>query len=201
MGEPRFLGIPGSASSSVASEDDEIVAALDKGDEQRALTLMMSAHGASVYSHCARVLADAVLAQDVQQVVFVEAFRALPTFARRSSVRTWLFGIANHRCLDALKSRQRSARRFLHEEADVADGSTPVDDGLARRSLAAALDECLARLAPQLRMLVLLRYHEGFTFEQMNEMLREKAGTLQARVARALPVLRQCLQGKGFTAS
>src|SRR5262245_39514631 len=124
-------------------DDEEILAALERDDPRRALRLMMTAHGSSVYSHCSRVLADPILAQDVHQTVFVQAYKALATFGRRSSIRTWLFGIANHRCLDALKSRRRSARRLVQEETDIADPGPAVDESLDRRSLITALDECL----------------------------------------------------------
>ena len=43
----------------------------------------------------------------------------------------------------------------------------------------------------------MLRYSEGMSYERIAEICREKAGTLQARVARAMPVLRKCLTGKG----
>jgi DNA-directed RNA polymerase specialized sigma24 family protein len=40
----------------------------------------------------------------------------------------------------------------------------------------------------------LLRFQEGFTFEEMSRMSEERAGTLQQRVARAMPVLRACIE-------
>jgi RNA polymerase sigma-70 factor (ECF subfamily) len=43
-------------------------------------------------------------------------------------------------------------------------------------------------------MAVLLRYQEGFSFEEMGRICRERPGTLQQRVARALPVLRACIE-------
>jgi DNA-directed RNA polymerase specialized sigma24 family protein len=41
---------------------------------------------------------------------------------------------------------------------------------------------------------VLLRFQQGLSFEEMSAICREKPGTLQARVARALPVLRDCIE-------
>jgi RNA polymerase sigma-70 factor (ECF subfamily) len=43
-------------------------------------------------------------------------------------------------------------------------------------------------------MAVVLRYQQGFSFEEMAEVLNEKAGTLQARVMRAMPILRKCIE-------
>jgi RNA polymerase sigma-70 factor (ECF subfamily) len=148
-----------------------------------------------------RVLRDRALAEDVAQQVFWEAHRDMSQFEGRSSIRTWLFRIALHRCQDAIKSRKRRDARF---ELDDAPGETLPDDAPAadalvdRQRLLAALDECLAHLSPDVRATVLARFQTGMTFEELAESLDAKPDTLQTRVARALPVLRTCLERKGW---
>ncbi len=53
---------------------------------------------------------------------------------------------------------------------------------------------CLEGLAPPIRLALLLRYQEGFSYEEMGEMCRERPVTLQRRVVRAMLVLRRCLE-------
>jgi DNA-directed RNA polymerase specialized sigma24 family protein len=65
-------------------------------------------------------------------------------------------------------------------------------------TIARVLDACLRELSAESRMAVLLRFQEGMTFEEMGRLCCEKPPTLQARVARALPVLRRCVQTKGI---
>ena len=60
------------------------------------------------------------------------------------------------------------------------------------------LDECLTRLSAEVRAALLLRFHEGMTYEAMAAVCAEKPATLQARVARAMPLLRRCLRAKGL---
>ena len=55
----------------------------------------------------------------------------------------------------------------------------------------------LEKLEPHVRIAVVLRYQEGFSYEQMAQICHEKPATLQARVARAMPLLRRCLENKG----
>ncbi len=108
-----------------------------------------------------------------------------------------MFGIARHRCLDAVKIEGRRGRRFPLDDEAGADDSAPgpsVIDRMASAQLADALEHCLDELAPGTKSAVLLRYREGLGFDEMSAMQDEKAGTLQARVARALPVLRRCLE-------
>jgi DNA-directed RNA polymerase specialized sigma24 family protein len=44
-----------------------------------------------------------------------------------------------------------------------------------------------------------LRYVQNFSYEEMAVICGEKAGTLQARVARSMPLLQKCLEAKGVT--
>jgi RNA polymerase sigma factor (sigma-70 family) len=177
--------------------DDDVLAHLTRGDNRAALTALMSRYGVPVYRFCAQMLRNEVLADDVHQQVFVQAYRDLPRFERRSALRTWLFGIARHRCLDAIKIEGRRGRRFpLDDEPGADDGEIgpSVVERMAAAELAGALEHCLDELAPATKSAVLLRFREGLGFEEMAAMHDEKPGTLQARVARALPVLRKCLE-------
>jgi RNA polymerase sigma factor (sigma-70 family) len=182
-----------------ADVEQEALAALDRSDRAEALRILMKGYGAALYDHCRRTLRDEALAQDVHQQCFVQAWADLARFARRSTLKAWLFGIAHHRCLDAAKvGRRRIAR--LHpvaEVPEVVDPAPAAEDRLAQRSLEQALALCLQALAPAARAAVALRYTEGFSYEQMADICGEKAGTLQARVARSMPALRDCLKARG----
>lgn len=177
----------------------EAVAALDRGDRRAAIRVLMASYGAAVYGRCRMICGDDALADEVQQTVFVEAWRDLGGFGRRSSLRTWLFGIARHRCLDALKKRRRETRRFADHDAalDAPDPAPTPDAVLAERSDARPIERCLDELAPAARTAVLLRYQEGLSFKDMASMLRERPNTLQVRVIRAMPALRRCLESHG----
>src|SRR5215470_7367325 len=78
--------------------------AMQPSDRRAALTEMMQAHGNAVRGFCLRVVRDRALADDVTQQVFLEAYRDLEGFQGRSSSRSWLFSIASHRCVDALRT-------------------------------------------------------------------------------------------------
>ena len=177
----------------------EALTALDRADLDAALGVLMRAYGTPLYRYCRRLVGEDELAQDAHQLTFVQAYEALPRFSRRSSLRTWLFGIARHRCLDALKIERRRQRRFgrLGEGEDRPSADATVEERLAERSLAAALAACLRRLAPRIRSTLLLRFQQGLSYADIERLTGERATTLQARVVRALPVLRRCLEEQG----
>jgi RNA polymerase sigma-70 factor (ECF subfamily) len=175
--------------------DGELALFVANGDMTGALRLLMSDQGAAVYRFCRETLRDATLADDVQQQVFIEAFRDLPKFDRRAKVRTWLFGIARHRVLDAAKARKRARAHIEDGDATrVADPQPSLDESLDAQRLHRALTACIDELPERVRAAVLLHYQQGFSFEDMARMSDERAGTLQARVARAKLTLHTCIE-------
>jgi len=176
---------------------EDIATALADGDRRRALELLMAQYGDAILRFAVEMTRDRALADEIRQQVFVEAYRDLERFAQRSSIRTWLFGIARHRCLDATKLRRRWFHRYKNDappeaQTHVAD----LDATLDRERLARFLEECVGKLAPAAREAVLLRHQQELSYDEASEITGERAGTLQQRVARALPVLRRCLESR-----
>lgn len=191
------LAAPKLESVDASAEEQEILRLVDAGDLTAALRLLMRHYGTAVYRYCRETLRDRALADDVHQRVFIEAHRDLPKFARRSSVRTWLFAIARHRVLDAMKSRKRAQAHV--DDADTGEVPDPrprPDERIDDARLRSALVACLEKLGEHIRTAVLLRFQQGFSFEEMAEICGDKPGTLQARVTRALPALRECIESR-----
>jgi RNA polymerase sigma-70 factor (ECF subfamily) len=184
-----------------AAAEQGVLALLDRDDRRGALTALMRLYGDALYRHCYGTLLDPDLAADVHQTVFVEAWRDLPRFNRRSSFKTWLFAIARHRCLDALKIGRRRRARFTADE-DAPEPVEPARDAeteLAAHAMLPPLESCLGGLRAESRTAVLLRFQESMSYEEMGRLTGELAGSLQARVARALPALRKCLEAAGVS--
>jgi RNA polymerase sigma-70 factor (ECF subfamily) len=187
--EPRELS-PG--------PEPAVLAALERGRFEDALSLLMRAYGSAVYRYCRQMTGDDDLAQEAHQMTFVQAYEGLPRFAGRSALRTWLFGIARHRCLDLLKVTRRRRQRFGEEIAETAAPGGTVEETLTERSRARELIRCLGRLAPRVRDTLLLRFQQGLSYPDIARLSNEKAPALQVRVARALPLLRRCLEEGGM---
>jgi RNA polymerase sigma factor (sigma-70 family) len=175
--------------------DSDIVRLLDRGDHTAALTVMMKRHGMAVYRYCHYALHDRTLAEDVHQQIFIQAHRDLQRLDREQAVRTWLFTIARRRVLDAAKSR-RHAQAQLDEGnmADTPDPAPPTGERLDEARLQQAMIDCLRGLPENVRAALILRYQQGFTFEDLSAILHERPATIQARVMRALPLLRACIE-------
>jgi RNA polymerase sigma-70 factor, ECF subfamily len=183
-----------------SDSDDDVTALVERGDLGAAIHHLMKRHRMGIYRYCRAVLRDPVLAEDVCQQIFIQAFRDLPQFHGRSKYRTWLFGIARHRSLDAAKARRRwYARQDSAAATDLPDLQRSPAESLDERRRLEALARGLERLDDRARSAVLLHYRQGFTFQEMAAVCREKPGTLAARVARALPVLRADIESRIYS--
>lgn len=206
----RRLGDVGRRKAPATFDEDEVDAALSRGDLQHAFTLLMTRYGDPVYRYALATTGDAQLAEEVRQQVFVEVYRDLPGFGGRAPVRGWLFAIVRHRCLDATKVQRRWGLRYKNELpgdpeidriAGMVSDQTELMEQLDRHRLAQVVDRCLQTLTPAAREAVLLRYQQELSYDEAAEVTGERPGTLQQRVARALPVLRKCVEAQLRTGS
>ena len=177
--------------------DVELEAALAGRDKDRVLTLLMARYGDGLYRYALAMVRDRNLAEEVRQQVFFEAYRDLDNVAESVLLPTWLFGIARNRCLDAVNTRARWYQRYKNEPADEpGQVDCELDHDLDRCKLARILTACIRKLAPAARDAVILRYQQEMSYDDAAAISGDLPGTLQRRVARALPVLRRCVEAK-----
>lgn len=171
-----------------------------QGRREQAMRLIMDTYGAGLLAFARRMVRDEDIAQDVRQQTLVEAWRGLDQFENRSSLWTWMCAILRNRCLDQIHRRARIDAREVAVDIDVLKVVLGAPDGpmpshqLAQR---AGLEHCLHKLSDAVRAQVLMRCHLGLCFAEIAAIVGEPAGTIQVRVARALPKLRRCLESYG----
>jgi RNA polymerase sigma-70 factor, ECF subfamily len=138
------------------------------------------------------LLGDPHATDDALQDVYVKAFRALPDFAGRSSLGTWLTRITYTTCIDHLRRQSRLVPVPDLAPADcLPDGPDPTDDLSARRSVR----DALRRLPPEQRAVVVLVGVQGLDYERAAEILGVPSGTVASRLSTARRTLRSALRG------
>jgi RNA polymerase sigma-70 factor, ECF subfamily len=172
-------------------------------DPDAAVAVLVELHGDHVYRYCRRLLGDDAEADDVAQVVFLEALEALRAAVAVTDARAWLVGIARHRCLDRFAARRRAAVPTEGGELErVVDAGPAAGSDAALRldadpAARAALDACLDALDARSRAVVLLRFADELSYDEIATSVGDAVGALRVRVNRALPRLRACLERKG----
>jgi RNA polymerase sigma-70 factor, ECF subfamily len=144
-----------------------------------------------VYAVVRRLAGEDALAEDWAQEAWVRAFRALPTFRGDARFSTWLHRIAVNSALHGRRGRERRVGRETELQPDTAHAAA-ADRTELRISLQRALDE----LPPGMRQIVVLHDVEGYTHDEIGEMLGVAPGTSKSQLFKARARLRSILQNR-----
>ena len=147
-------------------------------------------------------LVDRDLAQDVVMDTFLKAWQALPRFAGRASLRTWLFRIARNCALDHIRRAQRRREVSLADDEsghaaqrDVADVYQPSPSKQMERSETAAHVRAAMGRLPELHRTVLeLRFQDDLSYTEIAAVLGVSIGTVMSRLFNAKKKLRRALE-------
>jgi RNA polymerase sigma-70 factor, ECF subfamily len=142
-----------------------------------------------VHAVVRRLAGDDALAEDWAQEAWVRAFRALPAFRGDARFSTWLHRIAVNSALHGRRWRERRVAREAPLAVEMQHSGRP-DQVVLRLSLQRALD----RLPEGMRQIIVLHDVEGYTHEEIGEVLGIAAGTSKSQLFKARARLRRMLQ-------
>lgn len=183
--------------------DEELLAWFRKG-RRDAFSVLVRRYEGELYGYLRRYLADGDLAEDVFQNTFVQVFTKLDQYEAGRPVRPWLYTIATHQAIDALRRQGRHQAVSLDQERDELAGAEfpqllgllesrglgPLDQlqGDERRQLVRASVE---RLPDFLRQVVVLAYFQGLKYKDIADILDIPVGTVKSRLHAALGRLQE----------
>ncbi|GAB3110058.1 sigma-70 family RNA polymerase sigma factor [Janibacter alkaliphilus] len=168
-----------------APSDEALVRAVRLGDEQ-AFATVVDRYGPGMYRYAVRLVggSDADAAEATQEAL-VSAWRGLPTFEGRSSLKTWLYRLVHRRAVDLVRQR----RPVPVEDEQLAAVAPPArDDPLGAvldGELLAALQQALDELPWGQRSVWLLREVEGMSYEEVASALSMTTGSVRGNLHRA----------------
>src|SRR5262245_33589153 len=152
-----------------------------------------------VHSTALRIVRDTSLAEDVTQRVFLALAQHSMKLQERASLTGWLHETARNVAINTVRSEER--RRHREQEAAAMNHLDANDSENLWEQISPRLDEALAQLSASEREVILWRYFERRTAEQIGDRLSVTAEAAQKRVVRALERLRGILTERGVTAS
>lgn len=113
-----------------SKQHDELLARARRGDEA-AYAQLVGLYERELEAHCYRMLGSVHDAEDALQEALLRAWRALPRFEGRSSLRSWLYRIATNTCLDVIGKRPK--RVLPHDYGPATDPALGPGDPVAER--------------------------------------------------------------------
>jgi RNA polymerase sigma-70 factor (ECF subfamily) len=163
------------------------------GDE-RAFAALLDAFGENTLRYLRGLLGED--ADDVQQEVWLSVFKGIAALANPAAFRTWLFRTTRHRAIDFLRARKRE--RELIDDAPVEDvaASEEPDEVLMVDVSETTLAATLGALPFAQREVLLLRYRDDLTYEEIAVVVGCPIGTVRTRLHHAKRRLRQLLHSE-----
>jgi RNA polymerase sigma-70 factor (ECF subfamily) len=166
--------------------------ALDKGDIRDALTIASRHYRAPLIRFCLAFVHDETTAEDVAQTAFAVAAERAGEFSGQSTFRTWLFGIARHKALDAAAARQGMPLSAVTDSRWIADAIGPVT-GMQRNDELKVLEEVLRGLGTETQALLELRFREELSYKEIAESFDITEQAARKRMFDALEKIRKLL--------
>ena len=190
-----------------SSVDDDLkyVMACQNGDTE-AFSVLVERYSRKMLNVAYRMLSDYDEACDITQEAFLAAFRSIKAFKAEAKFSTWLCRIVINCAKNRLKQRQSLSR---HESASldkVAAGqgdcacclaaSNENDPALQleRKELEVEVQKCISTLDGDYREVLVLRDIQGFSYEEIREVLQIPDGTVKSRLSRARLAIKDCLK-------
>jgi RNA polymerase sigma-70 factor (ECF subfamily) len=175
--------------------------------DERAFRELIDAHRDLVFNITFRMLGNRAEAEDVAQEVFITVFKTIHAFREESRFSTWLYRVTVNQCKNRIKylaRRHDRDRDELDETANGVNGSTggsigaptpsAPDRALAGAQMERLLQDAIASLDEEHRVVVVLRDVEDLSIEEICAITELPDGTVKSRLHRARLALRKKLQ-------
>jgi RNA polymerase sigma-70 factor (ECF subfamily) len=218
--EPRLVGRrtkrrpPSGPAEPLTECSDEVLLTCFQNGRREAFAVLVRRYERELYGYLRRYLGDASLADDVFQNTFLQLYTKISQYQPGRPVRPWLYTIATHQAIDALRRAGRHQTLSLEQQREAAgrDGETHALIGMIECTTPGPLDRaqteerrlcmrnCVERLPDFLRQVVLLAYYQGLKYREIADILRIPVGTVKSRLHAALVKLQQAWQAEGSEA-
>jgi RNA polymerase sigma-70 factor (ECF subfamily) len=219
----RFASPPDTAAAASADDGGGVIAAKDRpGDlsgasdqevvaravagQEAAFRELVRRYERPVFSLLYRMVRDRALAEDLAQETFIKVLNGIRSYNPQYKFSSWLFKIAHNAAIDHLRKRELDTLSLdgspRAASGDAARATAPqLGDRAASplhqveaRELGAAIEQAIARLRPEYRSCILLRFVEGYSYEEIAEILDVPLGTVKTHIHRARNELRRSLE-------
>ena len=172
---------------------------------QDAYRVLVERHSRPVFNLVARMVREDGVAEELAQDAFVKAFAALRSFDPAYKFSNWILRIAHNVTIDYLRKSKLQVVSIDDESSGrdltdvLADGREPsAFDRAVQRDFRDDLELALARLRPEFRRLVVMRYLEDLSYEDIAEIVGLPLGTVKSHLHRARAALGRLLADSGW---
>jgi RNA polymerase sigma-70 factor, ECF subfamily len=172
-----------------------------RGD-QDAFAEVIELYKDKVFQICFRMLGNRHEAEDISQEAFIRAYVNIHTFNQKRKFSTWLYRIATNLCIDRI--RKKKPDYYLDAEVTgtegltmysqvAAEGQLPEEE-VEEMELQAEIQRQILKLPDKYRSVIVLKYIEELSLQEISEILDLPLGTVKTRIHRGREALRKQLR-------
>jgi len=186
-------------------EDAEIVSFCKKGNVD-AFEELVRKHQKKMLNIAFRMIGNYEDACEIVQDAFVSTYKAIRHFEEKARFSTWLYTIVvnlSRNRLNQLKIKN-SREAFSMDDpiltdsgelaVELASSEPSVLERLEKRNVQQKVQECINALDNEFKEVIILRDMQGFSYDEISDMLKMPGGTVKSRLFRAREMLRDCLK-------
>jgi RNA polymerase sigma-70 factor (ECF subfamily) len=182
-------------------DEQELIRLVQEGDET-AFSRIVSAYKDKIVNYLYQFTGDYQKAVELSQETFVRVYFKANKYRPVAPLSSWIYAIASNLAKTEMKKARKLATVSLEEVTNNFQANSysqdPRDSGLIRN-----LREALESLHPRYRIPVILKDMEGFSQEEIAQILKKPVGTVKARISRARTMLKKKLEkavnGRAFS--
>ena len=175
--------------------DTELIGRIAKQD-QSAVEVLFARYQVRVFRFILRKVRSEAVAEELTNEVFMEVWRNAARFEGRSSLSSWILGIAHNRSISSLRKRRESE---LDEDAAgaIADNADDPEVSAQKSDKGALLRACMERLSDEHRTIVDLVYYHEKSIAEVAEIVGIPQNTVKTRMFYARKKLSEFLMEAG----
>jgi len=179
--------------------DAQLMLRVREGDET-SFALLLERHRGPVVNFLYRMVQDRAVSEELAQEVFLRVYRSRTSYEPTAKFTTWLFRIATHLALNALRDNKKAkGQESLDEvpgegiERQVADRQPTIEQELIRNTQLKEIRLAIEALPEKQRAAVLMHKYEGLEYAQIAGALRCSESAVKSLIFRAYQTLRSRL--------
>jgi len=188
--------------TNINQNQDQLIDNVLKGSQSDFIELIQPYYE-RLYLKAYSIIKDKNEAKDVLQDAFISAYLALPKFKKESNIYTWLYRIVVNKALDHLKSKKREANYINPEVNPYAEKEISIFSGekiqqqQEQNELYEYLIYIINKLEYKYKEMIIMRYFDGLTYEEIAEVKAIRLGTVKSRLHKAKELLKKELLKEG----
>jgi len=164
-----------------------------QGGDEEAFTLLHERYCGSLKYYVRRLVDSEAAADDVLQTAWMKVLRGIKKLRRLDTFPVWLYRIARNEALQAIRRERKWVELSeIDEPVDTDEGSDEMLLGID----ASRLHGALGKLTALHREVLVLKFLEDMSYEEMGEVIGCNPGTVKSRIHYAKKSLRRALEGE-----